>query len=224
MMSFTQYSRKFNRLSDLTAIWNTNAFFAYIITVHLFKLKWEFRKIIAVLIATFGVLAVVYGDARNPTANYHQAPEVSILGPRPQAPLLGDLLTLCASVGYGFYQVMYKRYAALPSDPEFDLSNAYVPLPGSEGRPAHGFNGRNIDMDGLVYPPPLGLHANLLTCGIGLMTFFSLWTLLPVLHYCGYERFRLPPDLITTLSVAGIAGSALLSSGGLMVTDLYISY
>jgi hypothetical protein len=92
------------------------------------------------------------------------------------------------------------------------------------GHRAHGFNGRNIDIDGLVYPPPFALHANLLTCGIGLMTLFSLWTLLPVLHYCGYERFRLPPDLITTLSVAGIAGSGLVSTGGLMVTGLYISY
>ena len=179
------------------------------------------------LIATFGVLAVVYGDARNPDlppAHHRRAPDVSIDGTRPKAPLLGDLLTLGASVGYGFYQVMYKRYAALPSDPEFESGNAYHPLPDSEGRPAHGFNGRNIDIDGLTYPPPFGLHANLLTCGIGLMTFFSLWTLLPVLHYCGYERFRLPPDLLTTLSIAGIAGSGLVFNGGLMVTLLYVSY
>jgi len=207
-------------LSDVTAIWNTNAFFAYIITVRLFKLKWEFRKILAVLVATFGVLAVVYGDARNPDtppADHSQAPDVSVLGPRPRAPLLGDLLTLCASVGYGLYQVMYKRYAALPSDPEVDFGNAYDPLPESEDLPAHGFSSRNIDIDGLMYPPPFGLHANLLTCGIGLMTLFSLWTLLPVLHYSGYEQFRLPPDLITTLSIAGIAGSGLVFNGGLMI-------
>ena len=217
-----------NRLSDVTAIWNTNAFFAYIITVRLFKLKWEFRKILAVLIATFGVLAVVYGDARIPDVppadDHRKAPEVSIDGTKPKAPLLGDLLTLCASVGYGLYQVMYKRYAALPSDPEFDPGTAYDPLPDSEDRPAHGFNGGNIDVDGLTYPPPFGLHANLLTCGIGLMTFFTLWIMLPILHYSGYERFRLPPDLITTLSIAGIAGSGLVFNGGLMVTVLYTLY
>jgi hypothetical protein len=50
------------RLSDVTVIWNTNAFFAYIITVRLFELNWEPRKLLAVLIATFGVVAVVYGD------------------------------------------------------------------------------------------------------------------------------------------------------------------
>jgi drug/metabolite transporter (DMT)-like permease len=218
-----------NRLSDVTAIWNTNAFFAYIITVRLFKLKWEFRKILAVLIATFGVLAVVYGDARNtdvPPADYREAPDadVSIDGTKPKAPLLGDLLTLCASVGYGLYQVMYKRYAALPSDPEFEPGTAYDPLPDSEDGPAHGLNGGNIDVDGLTYPPPFGLHANLLTCGIGLMTFFTLWIMLPILHYCGYERFRLPPDLLTTLSIAGIAGSGLVFNGGLMVTVLYVLY
>jgi hypothetical protein len=68
---------------------------------------------------------------------------------------------------------MYKRYAALPSDPEFEPGAAYDPLPDSDGGPANGFNGRNIDVDGLTYPPPFGLHANLLTCGIGLMTFCS---------------------------------------------------
>ena len=206
-------------LSDVTAIWNTNAFFAYIITVRLFKLKWEFRKILAVLIATFGVLAVVYGDAQNPDLPPVDH-EVSTDGARPKAPLLGDLLTLGASVGYGLYQVLYKRYAALPSDPEFELvGTAYDPLPDSEGRPAaHGVNDRSIQVDGLTYPPPFGLHANLLTCGIGLMTCFSLWIVLPILHYCGYERFRLPPDMLTTLSIVGIAASGLVFNGGLMVT------
>ncbi|KAH9065720.1 hypothetical protein EDB87DRAFT_1555120 [Lactarius vividus] len=207
-------------LSDVTAIWNTNAFFAYIITVRLFKLKWDFRKILAVLIATFGVLAVVYGDASNPdvpSTDHRKVLKVSTSGARHKAPLVGDLLTLCASVGYGLYQVLYKRYAALPSDPEFELAGAYDPLPDSEARPAREINGRSIEVDGLTYPPPFGLHANFLTCGIGLMTFFSLWTLLPVLHYSGYERFRLPPDMITTLSITGIAGSGLVFNGGLMI-------
>lgn len=207
-------------LSDVTAIWNTNAFFAYIITVRLFKLRWEFRKILAVLIATFGVLAVVYGDAKildAPPADHRMALKVSTDSARPKAPLVGDLLTLCASVGYGLYQVLYKRYAALPSDPKFESGGAYDPLPDSEDRPAHGINGRSIEVDGLTYPPPFGLHPNLLTCGIGLTTFFSLWIMLPILHYCGYERFRLPPDMITTLSIAGIAASGLVFNAGLMI-------
>lgn len=196
--------------------------------MRLFKLKWEFRKILAVLTATFGVVAVVYGDARSPDlppVDHRKVLAVSTTdGVRPKAPLVGDLLTLCASVGYGLYQVMYKRYAALPSDPEFEFGSTYDPLPDSEDRPAtHGTSGGSMEVDGLAYPPPFGLHANLLTCGIGLMTFFSLWTLLPILHYSGYERFRLPPDLITTLSIAGIAASGLVFNGGLMVTVLHVS-
>ncbi len=102
--------------------------------------KWR-CLILAVLIATFGVLAVVYGDANNldePPADHRKALEVSTDSARPKAPLVGDLLTLCASIGYGLYQVLYKRYAALPSDPEFELAGAYDPLPDSEDRPAHG--------------------------------------------------------------------------------------
>jgi len=106
----------------MTAIWNTNAFFAYIITVWL---NWELRKLLAVFVATFGVLAVVYGD----TAQQADAPptDESIImvvatseTSRPNAPLVGDLLTLCAAIGFGLFQVMYKRHAALPYDPEFD--------------------------------------------------------------------------------------------------------
>ena len=101
-----------DRLTDVTAIWNPNAFFAYIITVWL---NWELRKL----------LAVVYGDA----AQQADAPptDESIImvvatseTSRPNAPLVGDLLTLCAAIGFGLYQVMYKRHAALPYDPEFD--------------------------------------------------------------------------------------------------------
>ncbi|KAF8274067.1 hypothetical protein EI94DRAFT_1768923 [Lactarius quietus] len=110
-------------LSDVTAIWNTNAFFAYIITVRLFKLKWEFRKILAVLIATFGVLAVVYGDARNP--------DLSIDSTRPKAPLLGDLLTLCASV-------MYKRYAPCPPIPSSSLAAHTTHCPTRKTAPPMG--------------------------------------------------------------------------------------
>jgi len=208
-------------LSDVTAIWNTNAFFAYIITVRLFKLNWELRKLLAVLVATFGVLAVVYGDATQqvdaPPANRSIIVATSETA-RPKAPLLGDLLTLCAAVGFGLYQVMYKRHAALSSDPEFDTgSGAYVPLQGSsDGTPAE-LNEDDLKIDDLVCAPSFGLHPNLLTSGIGLMTFLILWIMFPVLHYTGYEQFRLPDSPKTLLSIAGIAGSGLVSNAGLMI-------
>jgi len=208
-------------ISDVTAIWNTNAFFAYIVTVRLFKLNWELRKLLAVLVATFGVLTVVYGDAMRqsnaPPAD-HSGESVIVETAKPKAPLVGDLLTLCASVGYGLYQVMYKRHAALPSDTKFDTEGgAYVPLPGSsDGIPVSEISEDDLKIDDLMYPPPFGLHPNLLACGIGLMTFLTLWIMLPVLHYTGYERFRLPDSPKTLLSIAGIAGAGLVFNAGLM--------
>ncbi|KAH9964298.1 hypothetical protein BC827DRAFT_68977 [Russula dissimulans] len=214
-------------LSDVTAIWNTNAFFAYIITVRLFKLNWELRKLLAVLVATFGVLAVVYGDTvRQADAHPADHRDESTTAKTsesagPQAPLVGDLLTLCASVGYGLYQVMYKRHAALPSGPDYDTGGgggAYVPLPGSsDGIPASELSEDDLKIDDLMYPPPFGLHPNLLACGIGLMTLLTLWIMLPVLHYTGYERFRLPDSPTTLFSIGGIATSGLVFNAGLMV-------
>jgi len=216
-------------ISDVTAIWNTNAFLAYIITVRLFKLNWELRKLLAVLVATFGVLAVVYGDATllrgdAPPADHRSRSIIVATSEttRPNAPLVGDLLALCSSVGFALYQVMYNRYAALPSesDPQFYTGGGayYLPLPGSsDDIPASELSeDDDLKIDDLVYPPPFGLHPNLLTSGIGLMTFLALWILLPVLHYTGYERFQLPGSPTTLLSIFGIAGTGLVFCAGLM--------
>lgn len=212
-----------DRLSDITAIWNTNAFFAYIITVQLFKLNWEPRKLFAVLIATLGVMAVVYGDAGQselPHADQRKAVMETSETVKPKAPLLGDLLTLCASFGYGLYQVLYKRHAALLPDQEVELGGAYVPLRDSDGPPAAELGESDKGVDNLTYPPPCGLHPNLLSCGIGLTTLFSFWIMLPVLHYSGYERFRLPDNLTVVLSIAGMAGSGVVFNAGLLVPIL----
>ena len=217
------YDPSHDRLSDITAIWNTNAFFAYIITVRLFKLNWELRKLFAVLVATLGVMAVVYGDAGQSELPHADQPETvknASLAIKPRAPLLGDLLTLCASFGYGLYQVLYKRHAALLPDQELELGAAYVPLRDSDGLPAAELSASDKEVNNLTYPPPCGLHPNLLACGIGLMTLFSFWIMLPVLHYSGYERFRLPDNLTVFLSIAGMAGSGVVFNAGLLVPIL----
>ena len=215
-----------HRLSDITAIWNTNAFFAYIIAVRLFKLNWEPRKLLAVLIATFGVMAVVYGDvgqAESPHTDQSEAFVNTSETVKPKSPVLGDILTLFASVGYGLYQVMYKRYAALLQDGESELSAPYIPLPDSDGPSAGELDEsvKEVD-DDLAYPPPFGLYPNLLTGIIGLMTLSSLWVVLPILHYSAYERFRLPDNPTLVLSIAGIAASGLVFVAGLLVPIFFI--
>jgi drug/metabolite transporter (DMT)-like permease len=208
------------RLIDITAIWNTNAFFAYIITVRLFKLNWELRKLLAVLVATFGVMGVVYGDAgpsKSRPIDHGKSLASASESVKPTAPVVGDLLTLCGAVGYGLYQVLYKRYAALPPDQGFELRDSYVPLPDSDGTLASELSEGPKEVDGLTYPPPFGLHSNLLACGIGWITLLVLWIMLPFLHYSGYERFRLPDNVTIVFSIAVMAASGVVFNVGLLV-------
>jgi hypothetical protein len=171
-------------------------------------------------------MAVVYGDAGQselPEADQRKPFRYTSETVKPKAPLLGDLLTLCASFGYGLYQVLYKRHAALLPDQEFELGASYVPLPDSDGLPVGelGENGKEVD-DDLAYPPPCGLYPNLHACGIGLMTRVSFWIMLPILHYSGYERFRLPDSPTVVLSIAGMAGSGLVFNAGLLVPSILL--
>ncbi|KAF8807385.1 hypothetical protein BYT27DRAFT_7189476 [Phlegmacium glaucopus] len=201
-------------VSDVTAIWNTNAFFAYLISVKLFKSRWEARRLVAVSLATLGVIAVVYGGSTTSTKK-GAVSDASVFVFKPTAPLYGNLLTLVASFGYGLYQVLYKIYAALPY-PEVAYERLYEQIPGEDGTsdPDNGL--ANIQED-VVYPPPFGLHPNLLTSIMGLCTFMSLWIPIPILHYSGAEIFRLPPNSFTVMAIAGIALSGVIFNAGFMV-------
>ncbi|TEB35071.1 hypothetical protein FA13DRAFT_1438554 [Coprinellus micaceus] len=216
-------------VSDVTAIWNTNAFFAYLISVKLLHLKWETRKLFAVVLATLGTVAVVYGGA---SASEGHEPSHDATGSKvntylkPTAPLLGNLLTLVASFGYGLYQVLYKIYAALPTDPEVTSDPLYSPIAqqGDDASADPDFDAESDPLAGssspegkALYPPPFGLHPNLLTSIIGLITLFVLALFIPVLHITGVERFALPGDMKTALSIAGIALGGMVFNAGFMV-------
>ncbi|KAI5122614.1 hypothetical protein M0805_004825 [Coniferiporia weirii] len=190
----------FASVSDITAIWNSNAFWAYVISVKLRNLSWEPRRLASVMIASFGVLAVVYGS-KNP-ANAPQAGH-------PRVPILGNMLTLIASIGYGIYQVAYNMYAVPPSysEPEQDgwrrvsiSSDGTDEIISTDVEP----NGLTLSEE-VVYPLPFGLYANALTSAMGLLTLLVLWIPLPILHIMSIEPFKWPGDLLTTLSIGGIA-------------------
>lgn len=85
--------------SDLTAIYNCSAFFAYAFSVPLLKEKLRWDKSFAVLVAIVGVLVVAYGDAKEDEAKDR---------------LTGNLIIGVGSVLYGFYEVLYKRLACPP--------------------------------------------------------------------------------------------------------------
>jgi drug/metabolite transporter (DMT)-like permease len=89
--------------SDLTAIYNCSAFFAYAFSVPLLKEKLRLDKSVAVGIAIAGVLVVAYGDSKDPA----HATDASTR-------FLGNLIIGAGSVLYGLYEVLYKRWACPP--------------------------------------------------------------------------------------------------------------
>jgi len=128
---------------------------------------------------------------------------------KPSAPLLGNLLTLVASVGYGLYQVLYNQYGVLPA--EFEETGEWrgrrlsLPPVGAEESTELSLDNPDPVVDDAIRPPPFGLYANLLTSSMGLITLCFLWIPLPILHFTGVEPFALPHDFHTWCSVGGIA-------------------
>lgn len=98
--------------SDLTAIYNCSAFFAYAFSVPLLKEPLRLDKSVAVIIAIVGVLVVAYGDTGSKAADGQQgaSEDVKEAGNR----FLGNIVIGVGSVLYGLYEVLYKRFACPP--------------------------------------------------------------------------------------------------------------
>lgn len=149
--------------SDLTAIYNCSAFFAYAFSIPLLHEKVRTSKIVAVGIAIFGVFVVAYGDN---TPAKHGSKSGGGAGGEKAPPTdeadhraLGNLIIGVGSVLYGFYEVLYKKLACPPDGC-------------SPGR-------------GMVF-------ANTFGSMIGAFTLLILWIPLPLLHYFDIETFELP--------------------------------
>lgn len=94
--------------SDLTAIYNCSAFFAYAFSVPLLREKLRLDKSLAVLIAIVGVLVVAYGDTKSTGGNEAEAQLAA--GTR----FVGNMIIGAGSILYGLYEVLYKRWACPP--------------------------------------------------------------------------------------------------------------
>ncbi|THV04971.1 hypothetical protein K435DRAFT_150060 [Dendrothele bispora CBS 962.96] len=197
-------------VTDVTAIWNTNAFFSYLISVKVFGLKWEIRKLGAVVLATLGVLVVVYGGSTSSDGSSTSAAQTDIN--EPSKALIGDLMTFVASVGYAGYQVFYKKYAAFV-DPEDKDEAEYEPLPNAD----NSANAHDLADEDVVYPPPYGLYSNMLTSAIGLCTMSLLWIPIPFLHWFGIESFALPQNPMTVVVILAIVLSGAVFNAGFMI-------
>ncbi|MCJ1432730.1 hypothetical protein MMC27_002087 [Xylographa pallens] len=99
--------------SDLTAIYNCSAFFAYAFSIPLLRDKFRFDKALAVAVAIAGVLIVAYGDAAPP-----KKPGGSKCGGSQDGQVKsrawGNIIIGIGSVLYGLYEVLYKKYACPP--------------------------------------------------------------------------------------------------------------
>ena len=182
--------------SDLTAIYNCSAFFAYAFSVPILKERLRFDKSFAVLVAIVGVLIVAYGDA---TPTKHGGKSGGSVGGSPKNPpagsedkeasnrVAGNLIIGVGSVLYGFYEVLYKRLACPPEGT-------------SPGR-------------GMIF-------ANTFGSLIGTFTLTVLWIPLPILHLTGLEEFELPHPEAARLLAISVLANATFSGSFLVLISL----
>lgn len=185
--------------SDLTAIYNCSAFFAYAFSVPLLHEKLRFDKSFAVLVAIVGVLVVAYGDA---TPTKHGGKSGGSVGGAPKNPppagqvdegteaknrLVGNIIIGIGSVLYGFYEVLYKKLACPPEGT-------------SPGR-------------GMIF-------ANTFGSLMGVFTLTVLWIPLPILHYTGLEIFELPRGEAAWMLAISVLANATFSGSFLVLISL----
>lgn len=179
--------------SDLTAIYNCSAFFAYAFSIPLLKDKLRFDKVFSVAIAIAGVLTVAYGDSNT---TKHGGKSGGSVGGGPPAEngsenrAIGNIVIGVGSVLYGLYEVLYKKYACPP-----------------EG----------------TSPGRAMIFANTFGSLIGCFTLFVLWIPLPILHFTGLEPFEMPHGKaawMLLISVLANASKSILEDGGYTLRSL----
>jgi drug/metabolite transporter (DMT)-like permease len=108
--------------SDLTAIYNCSAFFAYAFSVPLLNDQLRFDKIFSVVVAIVGVLVVAYGDSGPAEGEGKGSADNR---------MLGNLVIGLGSILYGLYEVLYKKLACPPEGTSPGRSMIFANLVGS---------------------------------------------------------------------------------------------
>ncbi|KAG0306093.1 hypothetical protein BGZ98_003000 [Dissophora globulifera] len=96
-------------MSNLTAIYNTACFFAYLFSVLLLREKIVLNKVLAVFLSLVGVAIISL------TSRDGSAPEGEDLAPginQGAVAMTGNVLALIGAALYGFEEVVYKKYAS----------------------------------------------------------------------------------------------------------------
>ncbi|KAF2087335.1 hypothetical protein K490DRAFT_73734 [Saccharata proteae CBS 121410] len=125
--------------SDLTAIYNCSAFFAYAFSIPLLHERLRWGKVLAVGVAIVGVLVVAYGDTKpgkhgsksgGGTGGDKMPPEADEASNR----ALGNIIIGIGSVLYGFYEVFPGRGMIFANTfgglvGAFTLTVLWIPIP-----------------------------------------------------------------------------------------------
>jgi drug/metabolite transporter (DMT)-like permease len=181
--------------SDLTAIYNCSAFFAYVFSVPLLHEKVRLSKVIAVAVAIAGVLIVAYGGTTHKPKHGNKSgggaggPDHDKSDENGEHPyrFMGNIIIGVGSVLYGFYEVLYKKVACPPEEC-------------SPGK-------------GMVF-------ANAFGSMIGVFTLTVLWIPLPILHFTGIERFELPHGEAAWMMGISVLSNAVFSGSFLVLISL----
>jgi drug/metabolite transporter (DMT)-like permease len=176
--------------SDLTAIYNCSAFFAYVFSIFLLGDKLRLDKMFSVGLAIAGVLVVAYGDAEEPKHSSHSGGATNPnIDPDdvPNNKVVGNLVIGIGSVMYGLYEVLYKKYACPP--------------------------------DG-VSPSRGMVFANTFGSMVGFFTLTVLWIPLPFLHWTGIETFEMPRGKTAALLAVSTLSNAVFSGSFLVLMSL----
>lgn len=176
--------------SDLTAIYNCSAFFAYAFSIPLLHDKLRFDKCFSVAVAIAGVLILAYGDSET-TAKHGGKSGGSVGGgENPEESTnrtAGNIIIGVGSVLYGLYEVLYKKLACPPEGTS----------------PARGM-----------------IFANTFGSLIGCFTLFVLWIPLPILHITGLETFELPKGKAAWMLMISVLANATFSGSFLVLISL----
>jgi drug/metabolite transporter (DMT)-like permease len=97
-------------MANLTAIYNTSCFFAYVFSILLLGESLKSEKVIAVVLSIFGIVIMSIneddGDNTFKDGGVHEGYGYEFLA--------GNLIACVGASLYGLYEVLYKKYASPP--------------------------------------------------------------------------------------------------------------
>ncbi|KAJ1021644.1 hypothetical protein NDA16_003780 [Ustilago loliicola] len=76
---------------------------------------------------------------------------------------------------------------------------------------------RKVSDPSIPPPLPFGLHANVMTAGIGITTFTTFWVGIIIAHHLGWETFELPHNLRTYVSIAMVVLCGIFFNAAFMI-------